>query len=183
MNFTAKSKFFIQSDKNLDTSNNLVEENMSFFNFMVNILHKFLLVTNKAQNYNHIGFIYDLFYSIIELLVEIIQGNKKELLSKIKSENSKNKNNTMTLFTFKTFVSLDAEVLFNDKLISGPGFRTRLLLISFFIALFEEKTNKELQKLIMKFLTLNKVLDSINFTMKNYFYEQTKDDPKFKNYY
>ena len=35
----------------------------------------------------------------------------------------------------------------------------------------------------MKFLTLNKVLDSINFTMKNYFYENTIDGLKFKNYY
>ena len=185
MNFTAKSKFFNQTDKELDenNSNSLAEESMSFFNFMVNTLHKFLLVSNKSRNQNHVGFIYDLFYSIIELLVEIIQGNKKELLSKIKTDNAKNKNNNMTLFTFKTFVSLDAEVLFNDTLISGPGFKTRLLLISFFIALLEEKTNKELQKIIMKFLTLNKVLDSINFTMKNYFNEQTKDDPKFKNYY
>jgi hypothetical protein len=89
----------------------------------------------------------------------------------------------MTLFTFKTFVSLDAEVLFNDTLISGPGFKTRLLLISFFIALLEEKTNKELQKIIMKFLTLNKVLDSINFTMKNYFNEITKDEKTEFNVY
>ena len=184
MNFTSKSKFLNNSDKNLDNSNNSTnEESMSFFNFMVNTLHKFLLITNKARNYEHIGFIYDLFYSIIELLVEIIQGNKKELLTKIKSENQKNKNNNLTLFTFKNFVSLDSEVLFNDTLISGPGFKTRILLISFFIALFEEKTNKEIQKIIMKFLTLNKVLDSITFTMKNYFYEQTKEDQKFKNYY
>ncbi len=184
MNFTAKSKFFSQNEKNESFSNNSnSEESMSFFNFMINTLHKFLLITDKATNFGHIGFIYDLFYSIIELLVEIIQGNKKELLTKIKSENSKNRTNNMTLFTFKNLISLVSEVLFNDTLISGPGFRTRLLLISFFIALLEEKTNKELQKIIMKFLTLNKVLDSINFTMKNYFYEQTKDDQKFKTYY
>ena len=184
MNFTAKSKFLGDRSRSDSIANNIsAEESISFFNFMVNCLHKFLLITNKARNPDHISYIYDLFYSIIELLVEIIQGNKKELLSKIKSENSKNKNNNMTLFTFKTFISLVSDVLFNDTLISGHGFRTRLLLISFFIALLEEKTNKELQKLIMKFLTLNKVLDSINFTMKNYFYEQTKDDPKYKNYY
>ncbi len=183
MNFTAKSKFFNQTAEEDEVDCFSSEDSMSFFNFMVNILHKFLIITNKSKNQNHIGFIYDLFYSIIELLVEIIQGNKRELLSKNRTDNSKNKNNNMTLFTFKTFVSLDAEVLFNDTLISGPGFKTRLLLISFFIALLEEKTNKELQKIIMKFLTLNKVLDSINFTMKNYFNEITKDDPKFKDYY
>ena len=184
MNFTSKSKFFTQSEKNSELINtSTLEESMSFFNFMVNTLHKLLIITNKAQNHGQIGFIYDLFYSIIELLVELIQGNKKEVLGKIKSENQKNKNNSLTLFTFRTFVSLDAEILFNDTLVAGPGFRTRLLLISFFIALLEEKTNKELQKLIMKFLTLNKVLDSINYIMKNYFYEQTHDDPKYKDYY
>ena len=183
MNFTSKSKFLSNSDKNDIINNSIQEESMSFFNFMVNTLHKLLIITNKAQNHDQIGLIYDLFHSIIEFLVELIQGNKKEILVKIRSENSKNKNNSMTLFTFKTFVSLDAEILFNDILVAGPGFKTRLLLISFFIALLEEKTNKELQKLIMKFLTLNKVLDSINYIMKNYFYEQTHNDPAFSDYY
>jgi inositol 1,4,5-triphosphate receptor type 3 len=183
MNFTAKSKFFNQTGEEDDDDCFSSEDSMSFFNFMIATLHKFLIVTNKSRNQNHVGFIFDIFYSIIELLIEIIQGNKKELLSKNRVDNSKNKSNNLTLFTFKTFVSLDSEVLFNDTLISGPGFKIRLLLISFFIALLEEKTNKELQKIIMKFLTLNKVLDSINFTMKNYFNEQTKDDPKFKDYY
>jgi hypothetical protein len=35
----------------------------------------------------------------------------------------------------------------------------------------------------MKFFTLNKVIASIIFTMKNYFYEQTKDNIEYKEYY
>ena len=35
----------------------------------------------------------------------------------------------------------------------------------------------------MKFFTVNKVIASIIITMKNYFYEQTKDDVNYKEYY
>ena len=82
----------------------------------------------------------------------------------------------MSLFTFNTFVSLVSEILFDDSLIMGYAFKTRLLLISFFIAILEEKHNEEIKKCIMKFITLNKVITSIIFTMKNYFYEKTKND-------
>ena len=89
----------------------------------------------------------------------------------------------MSLFTFKSFISIVSEILFDDSLIDGHAFKTRLLLISFFIAILEEKNNEEIQKSIMKFFTVNKVMASIIFTMKNYFYEQTKDDEKYKEYY
>ena len=113
----------------------------------------------------------------------MIQGNKKELLHKINNEITKEKHNDMTLFIFQTFVSLDKNILFNDSLIYGSGFKIRLLLMSFFIVLLEEKTNKELQKIIMKFLTINNVLESINFTLKNFFIGQTRNDIKYRNYY
>ena len=183
-----KSGFFSLSKSksqiiNINNNINPQEDFMSFFNFLLNVLHKFLLITNKARDKGHIGYIYDIFYSIIELLKEMVQGNKKELLYKIKNELSRIKHNDMTLFTFRTFVSLDKDILFNDSLISGPGFKIRLLLISFFIVLLEEKTNKELQKIIMKFLTINNVLESINLTLKNYFIEQTRNDIKYRSYF
>ena len=188
MSLTMKSGFFslnksrsiiINSNNNINTQ----EDFMSFFNFLLNVLHKFLVITNKAKERRHIGYLYDLFYSIIELLKEMVQGNKKELLWKIKNDVAKIKHNDMTLFTFKTFVFLDKDILFNDSLISGPAFKIRLLLISFFIVLLEEKTNKELQKIIMKFLTINNVLESINLTLKNYFIEQTKNDTNYRSYF
>ena len=186
MNISMKSGFFSSKImESLINSNSSImsDDFMSFFNFLLNSLHKFLIITDQARNVEHIGFIYDLFYSIIELAKEMIQGNKKELLYKIKNEPFKIKYNDMSLFTFKTFVSLGKDILFNDSLISGPSFNTRLLIISFFIILLEEKTNKELQKIIMKFLIINNVLDSIILTLKNYFIEQAKDDIKYKNYF
>ena len=147
MTSTVKSKFF-ETSQNFIQFNNTIEDSMSFFNFMINTLHKLLIITDKAQAKGHSGFVYDVYYSIIELLVEMIQGNKKEILIKGKGDEMHSRN-SMSLFSFKTFVSLNAEVLFNDSLLSGPGFRTRLLLISFFIAILEEKNNEEIQKIII----------------------------------
>ena len=175
---TNKSKFLGGAEKDLGIIDS--EDSMSFYNFLINCLHKMLIISKKAHNKGHIGHLYDLFYAITELLVEVIQGNKKEILTKGKSYAIKN---NMSLFTFNTFVSLVAEILFDDSLIMGYAFKTRLLLISFFIAILEEKNNEEIQKCIMKFFTLNKVVASIIFTMKNYFYEQTKDDIQYREYY
>ena len=174
---TNKSKFLGGSDKDgaIDS-----EDSMSFYNFLINCLHKMLIISKKAHNKGHIAYLYDLFYVITELLVEVIQGNKKEILTKGRSYAIKN---NMSLYTFNTFVSVVAEILFDDSLIMGYAFKTRLLLISFFIAILEEKNNEEIQKCIMKFFTLNKVIASIIFTMKNYFYEQTKDNIEYREYY
>ena len=172
---TNKSKFLGAEKDILDS-----EDSMSFFNFLINCLHKILIITKMAHNKDHIAHLYDLFFVITELLIEVIQGNKKEILYKGKANFIKN---NMTLFTFNTFVSVVSEILFDDSLIDGYAFKTRLLLISFFIAIIEEKNNEEIQKCIMKFFTLNKVVASIIFTMKNYFYEQTKDDATYKEYY
>ena len=174
---TNKSKFLGNSDKDVGMES---EDSMSFYNFLINCLHKMLIISKKAHSAGHIAYIYDLFFAITELLVEVIQGNKKEILTKGKS--NANKNN-MSLYSFNTFVSVVSEILFDDSLIMGYAFKTRLLLISFFIAILEEKNNEEFQKCIMKFFTLNKVVASIIFTMKNYFYEQTKDDIQYREYY
>ena len=156
------------------------EDSMSFFNFLINCLHKILVITKKSHQKDHIASLYDIFFIITEFLVEVLQGNKKEILSKGRFNTIKN---NMSLFTFKSFISIVSDILFDDSLIDGHAFKTRLLLISFFIAILEEKNNEEIQKSIMKFFTVNKVIASIIFTMKNYFYEQTKDDIKYKEYY
>ena len=176
---TNKSKFLSRKiSKNTEETE--TEENMTFFNFLVNILEKILIVTNKVHSKGHISYFFDIVYSIIELLIEIIQGNKKEILSKTKEDESKN---NMSLYSLQNFVSIVSEILLDDTLIEGHAFRTRLLLIGFFIAILEEKANEEIQKIIMKFLSINKVMGSISFTMKNYFYEKTKDNPEYAEYY
>ena len=179
MTSTHKSTISSRKSSKVSYESN-TEEVMSFFNFVVNTLDKILIITQKVHNKRHIAFLFDIVYSMIELLVEIIQGNKKEILSKSKEDEIKN---NMRLFSLQNFVSIVSEILLDDSLIEGHAFRTRLLLISFFIAILEEKTNEEIQKIIMKFLSINKVMASISFTMKNYFYKVTKDDPQYKEYY
>ena len=179
---TQKSKFNsrLTSHNNSLDNGGEAETNISFFTFLVNVLDKILIVTNKLHNKGHINFLFDIVFSMIELLIEIIQGNKKEILTKSREDDIKN---GISLFSLQNFVSIVSEILLDDSLIEGHAFRTRLLLISFFIAILEEKTNEEIQKIIMKFLSINKVMASINFTMKNYFYKITKDDPEYKAYY
>ena len=156
------------------------EEKMPFFNFLINVLNKILIVSNKLHNKGHTNYIFDVIDSIIELLIEIIQGNKKEILSNSKEDENKNK---MSLFFIQNFVSNVSEILLDDSLIEGYAFKTRLLLVNLFIAILEEKTNEEIQKIIMKYISINKVMASICFTMKNYFYDNTKDNPQYKEYY
>ena len=172
---TNKDKFLNNPEKENES-----EDSMSFFNFLINCLHKILVITKKSHQKDHISSLYDIFFIIIEFLVQVLQGNKKEILAKGRFNTIKN---NMSLFTFKSFISIVSDILFDDSLIDGHAFKTRLLLISFFIAILEEKNNEEIQKSIMKFFTVNKVIASIIFTMKNYFYGQTKDDIKYKDYY
>ena len=172
---TNKDKFLSNPEKENES-----EDSMSFFNFLINCLHKILVITKKTHQKDHISSLYDIFFIITEFLVEVLQGNKKEILAKGRFNTIKN---NMSLFTFKSFISIVSDILFDDSLIDGHAFKTRLLLISFFIAILEEKNNEEIQKSIVKFFTLNKVIASIIFTMKNYFYEHTKDDINYKEYY
>lgn len=50
----------------------------------MNALDKILIITQNVHNKRHIGFLFDIVYSIIELLVEIIQGNKKKFCQSLK---------------------------------------------------------------------------------------------------
>ena len=157
---------------------------MTFFYCSVNVLHKILIITNRAKNEPHIQYYFDTQNCIVELLVEIIQGNKKEILitdgDKTKLDEFINSN---TLFTFQNFVQIVNDILFDHTLTISDCFKMRLLLMSFFVPILEEKINEEIQKRIMKFLTVNKVLNSIIYTLKSYFYKETKNSEEYKEYY
>ena len=55
--------------------------------------------------------------------------------------------------------------------------------MSLFISILEQKKNEEIQKIIMKFLTINRVLSSIIYTLKKYFYQNAKDDIRYNEYF
>ena len=182
MNLTLRNKFLSKEENKEGVNKN--NEVMTLISFLVNILHKIILITRKAKNEPHIEYYYDIQFCIVELLVELIQGNKEDILI---IENDKTKKdefiNSNTLFSFHNFVHIVTDILFDDYLISHFGFKTKLLLMSLFISILEQKRNEEIQKIIMKFLTINRVLSSIIFTLKKYFYQMTKDDIKYSEYY
>ena len=155
---------------------------MSFFNFLINTLHKLLIITNKGRNEAHIQNLYDILEVIIDLLVEIIQGNQFEILLDDKEERAKENNDTF-LFSFNNFVQIISEILFDESLKKEHAFKTRLLLMYFLISIVEEKKNIEIQKIIIKYLTVNKVLNTIITTLKYYFYTRTIHDENYKKYY
>ena len=155
---------------------------MTFFNFLINSVHKLLIITNKGRNEAHIQNLYDILEVIIDLLVEIIQGNQFEILLDDKEEKSKENNDTF-LFSFNNFVQVIAEILFDESLKKEHSFKTRLLLMYFLISIVEEKKNIEIQKIIIKYLTVNKVLNTIITTLKYYFYTRTHNDENYKKYY
>ena len=126
---TNKDKFLANQEKEM-------EDSMSFFNFLINCLHKILIITKNTHQKDHIAFLYDIFFIITEFLVEVLQGNKKEIISKGRINSIKH---NMSLFTFRSFISIVSEILFDDSLIDGHAFKTRLLLIGFSIAILEEK--------------------------------------------
>ena len=182
MNITMKTKF-LSKDEN-KSENNKLNEVMSFSNFLISILHKIMIITNKAKDEAHIQYYFDTEFCIIELLIELIQGNKEEILIVSKDKTKKDEfTNSCTAFIFHNFVQVVTDILFDDSMILKYAFKTRLILMTFFISILEQKKNEEIQKIIMKFLTINRVLSSIIFTLKTLFYKQTKNNPKYSEYY
>ena len=68
-------------------------------------------------------------------------------------------------FTFQNFVQIVNDILFDHTLTISDCFKMRLLLMSFFVPILEEKINEEIQKRIMKFLTVNIVSNHICFAI------------------
>ena len=178
----------IKLNKNNEISTPLLENNnlnyssMTFFNFLINSIHKILIITKKASDEPHIQNLYDILHVIIDLLIEIIQGNKSEILIEEKELIAKEINEN-TFFIFNNFVQISAEILFDESMKISHSFKTRLLLMSFLISIIEEKNNNEIKKIIIKYLAVNKVLNTIITTLKYYFYQITFHNPNYQNYY
>ena len=178
---------------------------------------KYININNENKN------IYDLFSSIIEMLNEIIQGNKEEHLSRIgnpflkdeedfSSDEEKDyndlismeinifnggKNNEETRINlenyklkkrkyqklrvqrdpFTCFIKGMIKFIFIDNNDSQILFQLRNDLMNFFTSILEEKNcNEEVQKLIMKYLNIHRIFNSISAILKHYFLLNTPLD-------
>ena len=169
---------------------------IKFFEFFLHVLIKIILVSQweklKNEDDKHInGFLFDLFSAILELLIEIIQGNKPEFLSKIGnpslnmlneeffdddiSEKKKRKDSIDEEIKdpFQLFVINIIDLLFKEDVSLEIIFGIRNQLMEFFTAILEEKNcNEEVQKFIIKYLNIQSVLSSILTILKTYFIEK-----------
>ena len=213
-------------------------KNIKFFDFFLFVLLKISLISdweslkkinplnkNKYKNiYNENKNIYDLFSAIIEMLNEIIQGNKEEFLSKIgnpflkedednfSSDEEKDYNDLISMEInifnggkskdqtkielenyklqkrkyqklriqrdpFTCFIKGMIKFIFIDNNDSQILFQLRNDLMNFFTSILEEKNcNEEVQKLIMKYLNIHRIFNSISVILKNYFLLNTPLD-------
>jgi hypothetical protein len=159
------------SNNNFDNVNTL--ENISFFNFLINVLTKIIIITSQVKKSRHVEMYYDIISCIIDFLVEGIQGNKNDIICK-RNFLSQNEiiQNQQSIQTFHIFSQKVSDILFNDSLNTGHPFKVRMLLMSFFISLFEDEKNEDLQKIVIKFLNIKRVLNSIISTLKMYFFKK-----------
>ena len=144
MNQTMRIQFLSKEENKNDNNKN---DSMPFGNFLISILHKILIITNRLKKEEHIEYYFDIESCIIHLLIELIQENKEEILildkDKTKKEGLMNSN---TVFIFHNFVHFINDILFDDTIILKYAFKTRLLLMSFFISILEQKKMKKFKK-------------------------------------
>ena len=175
------------------------KENIKLFDFLLYVLSKIILISKwgnlRNEDLQHQQeFLYDLFAAILELEIEIIQGNKPEYLSRIGnpqiglekftlddlSKNSSESKETERFNfdeeeindPFQIFVNNILDLIFDNQTQLELIFEIRNQLMQFFTAILEEKNcNEEVQKFIIKNFNLHKILNSISTILKTYYIE------------
>jgi hypothetical protein len=182
-------------------------DKINFFDLLLLALNHILMWSNwgrsdlKSEDYN-IDYFYDLFSAIIELLIEIIQGNTVENLSYIRvntklheeqliteSQQGKSESNHPDASQFnktplQVFVeNINKSLLFHDGNNNPTLYAVRTQLMNFLLTILEEKNcPQDLKNYVIESLSVNKVLSSINNTMKIFFLHTTKEDKNWNSY-
>lgn len=123
---------------------------MSLFDLMLGILGKIVVLAkwekvkfNSEENSN--PYFYDIFFVIIELLIEMVQGTEESnLIGLIKSLKNKDQDENIGLHSFLYNVK---SVLLRDKNDSLVVYKVRKDIIEFIVAFLEEKSTPD--KLIL----------------------------------
>ncbi len=198
-NIFDKSK--IKSEKNIKTNfdnQNISEENIlngtedliknsnnevTFFELMLCILGKIIIISkwntielpNSSVEYDikHSDYFSDIFFSIIELLIEMIQGTDAENLENIVLD-TRGKNNY-----FYTFLKIAKNIIYHENHNSRIVNNSRKNIIEFIIAFLEEKsTPKKLVQLIASVINPYRIFEAITKIMKKIF---VMIHPNYKN--
>ena len=165
--------------------------NIKFYDFFLFLLTKIILISNWENNgnnnFNPNPFLYDLFSSILDLLTEIIQGSKPELLS-ILFDNIDQKildilgkgfdpEKFKKTESFEIFTKSIINILFEEKYDLKLIFEIKNIIMHYITSILEEKNcNETMRKYIKKHLNINNIYAHIIKVMKLYFLN--KQNPK-----
>ena len=163
--------------------------NIKFYDFFLFLLTKIILISDwencNSNNFHPNPFLFDLFSSILDLLIEIIQGSKPELLSilfdnidekivDILGENfeaEKYKKNE----SFEVFIKNVVKILFEEKYDLNLINEIKNCLMHYFTSILEEKNcNETMKKFIKKYLNINNIYTHIIKILKLYFLNKQK---------
>lgn len=119
---------------------------ISLFDMMLGILSKIVILakwekvkftTDEKSN----SYFYDIFFVIVELLIEMVQGTEeKNLINIIKNEKEKSENENIGLLAFLSSVK---NVLLRDKNDSLTVYKVRNDIINFVVAFLEESSTPD----------------------------------------
>ena len=155
---------------------------IKFYDFLLLLIPKICLISNwdKIQKLPQDNFLYDLFSSIIDLLSEIINGKKCELLSIlfddiITSKIGGNYEKTKKIESFQDFLKEISYILIDKKNNKELNIQVKQKLIDYINSIIEEKDCDEtIQKTIEKYLNINNIYKNISIIMKIYFIKNMK---------
>ena len=162
--------FFLQM--NLDYINiKGITKVIPMFFIMIHILLKIIMLAKweksklSAETQNQHSYYYDIFFAIIELLIEMIQGTKREYLNTLLEKNEENKTTLFHLFLTKVRL-----LLLTNKNESVTIYKVRKDIMDFIVTFLEEKnTPPKIILLISSILSPQSILDTIVATMKKLF--------------
>lgn len=167
-------------------------ENIKLFDFFMDILTKIIIISNwddmentKLKDHNerlNNYYFYDIFFALIELIIEIIQGTTLNNLSSILDE-GENENNKDYLSSFSYFLIISKSILFSNH-ISDMIFRIKIDIFNLIMAFLEEKStpDKLIFLIILNIPSIN-VAENLLFSMKILLQKLISDfkDYKFLN--
>lgn len=171
---------FLKTKKNSVITSNSEHSNItedynkkaSVFEYLLSILGKIILVSKwmTSREENPDQFFYDIFFVVLEFLIETIQGTSSENLSKIFTNEKKNK------CIFGKFLNEINTLLVDDTYSSDIKYIIRKDIIDFIMAFLEESATPSSGIVeISSVLFPGTILESIIATMCKLYEEKTKE--------
>ena len=157
-----------------DKNNEEQKSKASVFEFMLSILGKIILLSgwNNSKNLANLDdYLYDLYFVILEFLIETIQGTKAENLETVFKKDSNGKN------LFGTFLN-DIHKLIHEDNEEELSYQVRKDMMDFLMTFLEESATPPIGiiEISTVILPIN-ILENIVNTM-NKLYESIKDEKK-----